>query len=347
MILALALAASTASAVEVTWTGSSGHATNPQWSSDGKWLAFEVNNNSDKVDLYVVQVSAGAPGTPARVQIPGSSSSFASGGTYAANPAWHPKQPIVIFEAANQGGTMRLYSASPSSPSAAAEFLNAATVKGSLAWPSFSADASLAFTSSQTGKGDVYVYQGGKVSPSVVTEAPETAPRFATDNKTLVFSKKDKGTEDLYAWAPGDAQQRLLAGAAGDQTRPRVVGTSVVYFTNERGDDKWDIAVVPLAGGDRKILARDVRLPQHSAPAVSPDGTWIIYGSSAPAQDGVVHAVKIDGSSSKQVTTGGLSAVGDPTVVKTADKVLLSFTCLPKVGSDWRQLHVLDVSGQF
>lgn len=346
MILSL-MVATLANAAEVTWVGG-GHASNPQWSNDGTWLAFEVNNNSDKVDLYVVKVGANAtPAQPQKVGIPGASSSFSGGGGYAANPVWHPRG-AMIFEAANAGGTPRLYYVTPGA-GMAAEYLNAGQAAGSLQWPAISADgAQLAFTSSATGKGDVYIFsqQANKVALTVTTDAPESAPRFAADGKTLVYSRKNQGTEDVYAWSAG-AQARLVAGGGGDQTRPRVVGDKVVYFTNERGDEHWDIAVVPLAGGDRRIVAKDVRLPQHSAPAVTPDGSAVLYGSSAPTQDGSVFVTRLDGGGGSQVTTGGLTAVGDPTVVTGAGRTLLAFTALPKVESDWRQLHVIDVTGKF
>ncbi len=347
MILALMLAASSAQAVEVTWPGG-GHAGNPQWSADGQWLAFEVNNNADKVDLYVVKASNAAPGAPAKVLIPGASSSFSGGGGYAANPAWHPKN-VLIFEAANAGGTMRLYSVSPTAPGSSSEYLNSTVAKGSLGWPSLSADGQwLAFSSSATGKGDIYRFspKENKVSVTLETDSPETAPRFSPDGKTLVFSKKDKNTEEVFSWTADTGLQKMLAGGAGDQTRPRIVGSNVVYFTNERGDGRWDIAMVPLAGGERRIVAKDVRLPQHSAPAVTPDGMAVLYGSAAPAQDSNVLVAKLDGSGSKTLTTGGLTAVGDPVVVSAGGRTLLAFTALPKQESDWRQLHVLDVTGQ-
>jgi Tol biopolymer transport system component len=347
MILSLALSVTFAHAAEVSWTGG-GHGSNPQWSSDGSWLAFEVNNNADKVDLYVVKINGGTPGQPQKVAIPGTSSSFSGGGGYAANPVWHPRG-LMIFEAANAGGKPRLYSVSPGMGSAA-EFLSATQAPGSLQWPAISADGSqVAFTSSNTGKGDVYVFaqQGGKVAATVSTPAPESAPRFAPDGKTLVFSKKNEATEDVYAWTSGGTAQKLLAGGPGDQTRPRVVGDKVVYFTNERGDELWDIAVVPLAGGERRIVAKDVRLPQHSAPSVTPDGASVLYGTSAPTQDGAVFITRLDGSGGAQVSTGGLTAVGDPVVVSAGGRTLLAFTALPKVESDWRQLHVIDVTGKF
>lgn len=347
MILAVTLAlVSAAQAVEVTWVGG-GHAGNPEWSPDGSWLAFEVNNNADKVDLYVVKVANGNPSAPQKVVIPGGSSSFSAAGSYAANPNWHPRGP-VLFEAANPGGLTRIYFLSPGG-SSPAEYLNVTQAPGNLAWPTVSPDGTtLAFTSSATGQGDVYTFSQttNKVAVTVTSEMPENAPRFSPDGKTLVFSKKNYGTEDLFTWTVAAPSQTPLKGGNGDQSRPRFAKSEVVYFTNERGDEHWDIAAISTAAGaERRILAKDIRLPLRSQPALTPDGSAIAYCSSAPAQDGSVFVTKLDGTGTKEIKTG-LNAVGDPALVTSNGRTFLSFTALPVSGSDWRQLHIVDVTGQ-
>lgn len=340
---------SPALAGEVQWVGG-GHGGNPQWSTDGAWLAFEVNNNSDKVDLYVVKVANGNPASPTKVVIPGGSSSFSAVGAYAANPNWHPKQAVLIFEAANSGGQTRLYYLQPGTASPA-EYLSIGQAPGDLSWPSVSPDGSMvAFTTSASGSGDIMVFSQAtnKVSQAFgSTKESENAPRFAPDGKTLAFSRKNYGTEDLFAGLIASTAQNAVKGATGngDQSRPRVSGANIVYYTNERGDDRWDVAVVPLVGGDRKVLGKDVRLPLRSSPALSPDGSAVLYGSSEPAKDGSVFVAKLDGSGVKEIKTG-LTAVGDPSMVTAAGRAFLSFTALPASGSDWRQLHVIDVTGQ-
>jgi Tol biopolymer transport system component len=346
MTLAIALALTlSAHAAEVTWVGG-GHAGNPQWSPDGSWLAFEVNNNADKVDFYVVKVANGNPSAPQKIVIPGGSSSFSAGGSYAANPNWHPRGP-VLFEAANPGGLTRLYYLNPGG-SSPAEYLSVAQAPGNLSWPTISPDGTtLAFTSSATGQGDVYLFSqaSNKVAVTVQSADPENAPRFSPDGKTLVFSRKNFGTEDLFTWVVGATTQLPLKGGAGDQSRPRYAKTDVVYFTNERGDEHWDLGAVPFAGGDRRIVAKDIRLPLRSQPALTPDATAVIYTSSAPAQDSSVFVTKLDGSGTKEIKTG-LTAVGDAAMVTAGGRTFLAFTALPASGSDWRQLHIIDVTGQ-
>jgi Tol biopolymer transport system component len=336
-----------AHAVEITWVGG-GHASNPQWSPDGTWLAYEVNNNADKVDLYVVRVQNGNPGQATKVVIPGSSSSFSATGGYAANPNWHPKGP-VIFEAANPGGNTRLYYLSPGG-SSPAEYLAIGQAPGNLAWPSVSPDGiNLAYTSSASGAGDVYLFSSSTSKASLTTPSalPENAPRFSPDGKTLVFSRKSQGTEDLYTWTVGATVQSPFKGGAGDQSRPRFAGDKVVYFTNERGDDHWDIGVLPAAspGGTAAVVAKDIRLPLRSQPPITPDGSAVVWTSMAPNTDGLVYVTKLDGSGTKQVNTG-LTAVGDASISTSGGRTFLAFTALPTSGSDWRQLHVVDITGQ-
>lgn len=338
-----------AQAAEVTWIGG-GHGSNPQWSADGNWLAFEVNNNADKVDLYVVKVQNGNPSSPAKVTIPGGSSSFSAAGTYAANPVWHPKQSILIFEAANSGGTTRLYYLNPGA-GAPAEYLSLSQAPGNLSWPAISLDGgTVAFTSSNTGTGDIYLFSQStnKVAPAYPsTKESENAPKF-TLFASLVFSRKNFGTEDLFSAPLAATQQAPVKGATGngDQTRPRPVNAQIAYYTNERGDDHWDIAVVPVSGGERVLVAKDVRLPQRAAPSISPDGSSVLYTSAVPATDGSVFAARLDGSGTREYKTG-LNAVGDPVLATVNGRSFLAFTALPATGSDWRQLHVVDVTGTF
>ena len=339
----MVLLAAVVSAAEVSWLGG-GHASNPEWSPDGSWLAFEVNNNADRVDLYVVRVAAGQPGLSQKVVIPGATSSFNSGATYAANPNWHPKGPVV-FEASNPGGLTRLYYLQPGG-SSPAELLSLTQAPGNLSWPSLSPDGTtLAFTSSASGVGDIYLFSQAqnKVSLAFASGFPENAPRFGPTGQSLVFSRKSGGTEELFAWTMGAPAPLALVGGSGDQTRPRFVGDEVVYFTNERGDDHWDIAVVGVTPGSaRRVVARDIRLPLRSPPQLSADGRSVFYGTMNAKEDSAVFVARLDGSGATKFETG-MRAVGDPAVVSAGGRSWIAFTALPSTEATWRQLHVVEM----
>ena len=53
----------------------------------------------------------------------------------------------------------------------------------------------------------------------------------------------------------------------------------------------------------------------------------------------------LDGSRTMEIPTG-LVACGEPDLVAVGDKVFAAFTALPNKASDWRQLHIIDVTGQ-
>jgi Tol biopolymer transport system component len=338
LLLGLAL---TASAAEVS-VSQAGHASNPSWSPDGGWLAFEVNNYGGNIDLFLVEVSNGNPmGTPQKINIPGSSSSFSSGGSVVAAPSWHPRG-IVIFEGSNAGNDNRLYQQTPEG-AAAGQLLTSGQIGGDLSWPAVSADGKhVAFVSDISGSGDIYYWDRASNQVVQAVESPysEMAPRYNADGTRLVYSRKNRGSQDLFTW--DGTQSTPLVGGNGDQTRPVWAGDSVVFFSNERGDDHWDIAI-SSGVGEKKTIARDVRLPQRATPAISPDGRWVAYGVEDPANSGKIMFTRVDGSSTVSLATG-VVACGEPALIEAGGRIFLAYTALPSKGADWRQLHIEDVT---
>ena len=344
VVLAAVLAGTDARAATVE-VGAAGHAYNPTWSPDGRWLAFELDPYEGSVDLYVVAVDGTrTTATPRRIALPGSTSAFSTQASIAASPLWHPGGQL-LFEGSNAGGAMRLYYWAPDRPQAM-ELLSAAKAAGDLSWPAISADGKkLAFVSDATGSGDLYVWNqaANEVALLVSSTFSEMAPRFEPSSGRIAYSRKNLGGEDLFV-ADASGASSPWAGGNGDQTRPVWAGSSIVYFTNERGADHWDIAI---ASGpkSKRIVARDVRLPLRAPPALSPDGKWVAYAVADPKRSDRIVLAAIDGSRTVEVPTD-LVACGEPAIGRSGDKWVLAFTALPHEGADWRQLQLVDVTSQ-
>lgn len=333
----------TADAAEVS-TKDTGHVQNPVWSPDGQWLAFEINNMANSVELWLTKVNGAVAGSPTQLNIPGATSSFGGGG-YAAGPIWAENPSLMlIFEGANAGGTMRLYYANPGA-GAPNELITASQMAGNLHGPAMSPNGErFAFVSDVTGNGDIYVWElpDNSMVNTFTTALSEHSPAWNSDSSSLAFSRKNQGTEDLFMWSGGSTVDPFKGGN-GDQTRPQWVGEKVVYFTSERGEGKWDIALASK-GGKRTVVAKDVRLPARAAPAVSPDGQWIAYGSADPEAGNAIFFTSMDGGTTKKVTTDH-KACGEPSLIQAGGRLLLAYTALPSEGSDWRRLHVVDITG--
>ena len=174
------------------------------------------------------------------------------------------------------------------------------------------------------------------------TPLTESSPGVKADNQTLACSRKNRGGEYLFLWDGGCPTPRV--GGNGDQSRPAWAGNSVVFFSNERGDEHWDIAV-SRGTGDKMTLARDVRLPMRASPALTADGTWVAYALEDAVKGDSIWLTKVDGSATVEVKTS-FEACGEPSLVRANGRVFLAYTALPAEGADWRSLHVVDITNK-
>jgi Tol biopolymer transport system component len=342
-ILGAALSVGAAQAAEINHTAA-GHVFNPTWAPDGKWLAFEINDYEGTNDLYVVELMSGlAKGTPSKAQLPGARSSFSGGGTVAGAAVWHPEGPL-IFEGSNAGGTTRLFMLSPGTQSAG-ELITGSQIKGDLSWPAVSPDGRrVSFVSDVSGAGDIHVWDRSTNSVTRLLTSPfsEMAPAFHQGGERMAYSRKNRGGEDMFVLE--GTSSRPWVGGNGDQTRPNWSGDAIVFFSNEGGDDQWDICV-SRQPGQKTIIGSNIRLPLRAQPELTPDGQWVVYGVSDPEQSHKIFLSRLDGTRTIRINTG-LIAAGEPAVTEVNGQTFLAFTALPKAGADWRQLHVVNISNQ-
>ena len=322
-----------------------GHAMNPVWSPDGRKVAFEINGQTGSIALFVASIENGAStSVPEKMALKVEQTSFGgSSGTVTAAPTWNAINKALLFEGSHKGGSNRLYvyNFNGQPPFAVPENV----ISGDLSWPSFSPDGkTLLFVSDQTGMGDVYTLDltNWKTTTQVTnSEYSEMAPRFNADGD-IIYTRKQNDAEDIFVHR-GTSDSDWVGGA-GDQTRPLWVGSSVVYFTSERGGGLWDLAI-STAPGQKKTLAKDVRLPFRAPPAMSPDQQWVAYGFENPDQANSIWLTKVDGSKTISIKTPH-KACAEPSLTEVNGKIYLAYTGLPSEGSNWRQLHIMDITSQ-
>jgi Tol biopolymer transport system component len=321
-----------------------GHAMNPVWSSNGDKVAFEVNGQTGSITLFVAQIAGGkSTSVPEKIGLKVEQTSFGgSTGTVTAAPAWNPVNGALLFEGSHKGGSNRLYiyAFNGQPPYAIQE----SVISGDLSWPSFSPDGKkLVFVSDQTGKGDVYTLDMTNWKTTTqVTSSPhsEMAPR--DNGSRIIYTRKQNDAEDIFV--NDGSTSKDWVGGAGDQTRPQWSNGSVLYFSSDRGGGVWDVQV-SNGSGSTKVLAKDVRLPFRAPPALSPDGKWVAYGLEDPSQAGNIWLTKVDGSKTIAIKTSH-KACSEPALTEVGGRIYLAYTGLPSEGSNWRQLHIMDVTSK-
>ncbi len=335
-----------ASAGQVRYSGE-GHAYHPTWSMDGRFIAFEVNSQSGGgIDLYLAEVTGDLAKDAVRVALPGGGSPFGGSGQVAVNAVWQ-KDGYVVFEASNQGGNFRIYYRKDSGGSPG-ELIQVNEVPGNLTFPAVSPDAQrVAFVSDQSGSGDIKVRDSrtGQITQVTSNPSAELFPIFSQDGTKLLFTRKHDGGQDVFEIAASaGASEVSVASGGGDQTRPSyAAGGFLTYFDGSRGEDHWDL--VAVGGGNKRTVARDVRLPLRARPAQSPDGQWVAYTWNDPTKGDKVVLARVDGSKTVEVDTE-FTACGEPALTQANGRTVLAFTALPSSGADWRFLYLMDVTSK-
>lgn len=318
-----------------------GHAFNPVFSPDGRWLAFEVIRYAGDIDLFLLDTESGQ--TP-QIRLPGGSSLFGGGNQVAVNPTWHP-QGLMVFEGSNDSGFFRLYYTTPGG-AAAAELLPRAKAPGDLIFPAISPDGNVvAYVSDETGNGDIRSWDRNtdRIRSYTMTAASEMFPAWSPSGWDLTFTRKEHGEEVLWLLEQS-GQERLLADREEDQTRPAWVNDdTLVYFDGHRGEDQWDMVRVERDGSDVQVLVEGVRLPLRAEPAVSPDREWVGWAYDDPSRADSLWLLGLDGGERVELRTR-IKGAGEPAFGLREGRVLLAWTGLASSQADWRELYFADVT---
>ncbi len=320
-----------------------GNCFTPIISPDGKHVAYEVNYYERRViELYIHEIASGREHQVQAMSGGGGllmdfgKSAGQSQVTY--ELAWSPQQP-GLYAYASSGGdeNFDIYL------SAGGSITSHPAADGMAAW---SSDGQLiAFTSSRTGEGDLYLIDINKIElpPTQLTddaESTEWYPTWSRVGRRLLFVKHySKGGDNLYLIndvtdPKGSIVQ--LTNWPSIQTKPSWSpnGRQVAFYSNRSAKERYDIYVMDaLPGATPKLVVENVVPNDRLGPTWSPDGKKIIAVKDDPEHFNPIRLVSVSDPSRSRVISTGTQNNGDTFVVTLPDgKSWLAFTAQGQIG---------------
>jgi Tol biopolymer transport system component len=343
LLLAAALA------IEPASPDYAGHCQSPHWSADGRWLSWEVNYlERQAVELFVSQSGSASP--PRRVAPASSSGTLTKGfSTSAGRSVTHeisfspPSLNRFAYSSSGEAEDYDLYL------DGAGAIAAAPGADGSVAWSP--AGPQLAFTSARTGQGDLYLVTLGSTSPPLKLSGDPTAselyPAWSPDGKQLAFVGHSRKGDSLYLIDNIEfPAPRALTSWPGSQTRPAFSpdGSLIAFYANRDVEDRFDLFVMPSAGGAPRVLATGVLL-NPLGPSFTPDGSAIVYVRADDATFNPVWKVPVAGTGRASMVPTGTVGNTDIDVVRRSDgKTWLAVASLGRVGDsvrDFRRIYTM------
>ncbi len=349
MLIAVALA----SAITPASPDYAGHCQSPRWSPDGRWLTWEVNYlERQAVELYVAPFGSASP--PRRVGPSATSTGITSG--FSVGSGSRSVNHEVSFSPASQGRF--IYSSSGGSEDydlyldGGAALAPAPGTDGNAAW---SPDGkSVVFTSSRTGQGDLYLLPLGVAGAqprrlSTDAVASEVYATWSPDSRRVAFVGHTRTGDNLYLIEDVAAPApRPVTHWPGTQTRPRFSpdGSMIAFFANHDQETRFDLYVMPAAGGEPRRVFESVLL-NPGGPSWTPDGTALIVVKHDDATSNPVVRVPVAVGAKSRVVATGTVGNADVDVVKRADgKAWVAVAALGRLGDevrDFRRIYVMSL----
>lgn len=212
----------------------------------------------------------------------------------------------------------------------------------------------IAFTSSRTGEGDLYV-----IDPSL----PDATPRRLTftehaaelhvdwspDARSVVYVSRGSTGDHLWRIAVDGGPPVQLTRWPGSQTLPRYApqGRSVAFYSNHVRRDRVDLYVMPdVPDAAPTLLAEDV-VPNSAGPAWTPDGRAIVFTSRDDEAYNPINIVPVDVPAAVQTLPFDTIGHGDLAVTMLPDGTLRVAYVAQGRANDrnlaYRRLYVADL----
>jgi Tol biopolymer transport system component len=200
------------------------------------------------------------------------------------------------------------------------------TLPGVHRYPSFSPDGNhVAFTwaGPKQNTAHIYVQQIGAGSPLRLTTGPndDYSPVWSPDGRWIAFLRRqpEGGKSELRLIPPLGGPEHKLA-----EVRPQLplIPVSLAWcpdsqcmvVTDTTGDEKPDaLFVISLETGEKSQLTHPPPGAADSSPAVSPDGSWLVFRRNIAPYNGELYRLPLgrDRASGASAAPAGLAAAGE------------------------------------
>jgi len=240
---------------------------NPQYSPDGRRIAFGSNRQVANTAVWVANADGTEPAQITNIRSP-----------YSGTPRWSPDGRWLAFDAFEKGTGWDVWvvEASGSSP----RRLTHGPADNAI--PSWSRDgSSIYFASKRSGRFEIWRIPAGGGAAVRVTHNGGRVAFESTDGKTLYYTLSDNGAEGLYAkrLPDGEEKQVLKERVAW---RGFAVFSDGVYYLHQVGLSRYEIRFYQFAGGKTTVVG-EIEGSLHYGFAVSPDRKTFLFGKYSDA----------------------------------------------------------------
>jgi len=254
----------------ISLTDGPGDETAPDFSPDGKWIAYTWSTSENESHVWVIDLAGKEKRRITSVRA-------MNGG-----PAWSHDGKRIAFQSSRDGKS-NIYVVS----ARAGEVDNAPHARaltrdsGMNGAPSWSPDDRfLAFESDRNGRFDIWVMNVDGDNQHVLTRSTShnNRPAWSPDGKLIAFSSERTGNSDIWIMNPDGSFPRRVTADAAQEWRARWTPDSgqLVYMRAERPDRVEFWQVFRSGRGAKALVASTASI--HD-PVVSPDGKWLAFSS--------------------------------------------------------------------
>ncbi len=168
---------------------------------------------------------------------------------------------------------------------------------------------------------DVYVKKVGGGPARRLTRYPhvDEGPAWSPDSRWIAFTRNyAKGRNGVFVIPAGGGPERFLADGKTGPGAWAPDGRHIAVIRQDRPQDPWHLALVPVAGGAAKtLLAPPAGSYGDCAPAFAPDGKSIVFSRNSDAQVHDLYLLPL---------TPGREAAGNPVRLTTENAPIWGFS---------------------